>query len=101
MPDQQRSPGGGIILPAGDLEVGDRLEFQSSSRTNKRYLYARIEEIHETPKTVRLKIRPPAPYALAVEQRLRKTTMVARAMRDDELEQQRERNRALREARDA
>lgn len=75
-----RSRGGGVITEADDLRVGDRLEFHD--RHTARSKFFEIVEREDTPKMVRLVI-----YADLYGQqqvRMRKTTLCARALREEE-----------------
>lgn len=75
----RRSRGGGIVVPAVELEIGDRLEMMGATRP----VFFPIIEIGETPKTLRLVLR----IGIAMgrqEIRVRKTTLVARGLRDNE-----------------
>jgi len=74
-----RSRGGGIITTAGELRVGDRLEFMGAARA----VFFPITECEDTPKMVRLTINT-GHFSPAQTVRMRKTTLCARGLREGE-----------------
>ena len=75
--EERRTKDGGYIVPAGDLRVGDRLRFSGHGMV----VWERIYRFTEVPgaKTRRIHFGPGRGF-----DRTRRTTLVARAPREDE-----------------
>jgi hypothetical protein len=72
---------GSFIVPVDDLKVGDRMRFTAG---RGRAAWWPIIEIEEFPKTRRVTIGVQSSGQIIARERMRRTTMVARAPREGE-----------------